>query len=164
MVGRVQTDTVIIQNARVLRNYTEQVWNLIGSPFAGGAPSILLYGDTNNAQDVSLNFMGMDDGFGNPTPGLVGTNGNGPPIGSTDAFQAKFSCTTFYTLNRILQYISSPSDFEEIFALDFGNFGNGNDMPGTTGGRIWFPTQAGYYNPNAGVSEDEPYELKYVSF
>ena len=149
------------QNARVLRNYTEQVWNLIGSPFAGGAPSILLYGDTNNAQDVSLNFMGMDDGFGNPTPGLVGTNGNGPPIGSTDAFQAKFSCTTFYTLNRILQYISSPSDFEEIFALDFGNFGNGNDMPGTTGGRIWFPTQAGYYNPNAGVSEDEPYENMY---
>ena len=149
------------QNARVLRNYSEQVWNLIGSPFAGGAPSILLYGDTNNAYDLSLNFMGADDGFGNPTPGLVGATGNGPPIGSTDAFQAKFSCTTFYTLNRILQYISSPSDFEEIFALDFGNFGNGSDMPGTFGGRIWYPTQAGYYNPNAGVSEDEPYENMY---
>ena len=141
------------QNSRVLRNYSEQVWNLIGSPFAGGSPILRLNDDTAAAYDLNLDFM--------QEFGLVGTNGNGPPAGNTDAFQAKFSCTTFYTLNRILQYISSPSDFEEIFAKDFGNYANGIEKPGTTVARMWFPTQAGYYNPNAGVSEDEPWENMY---
>tara|TARA_R110002073_G_scaffold87691_1_gene208204 strand:+ start:548 stop:5578 length:5031 start_codon:yes stop_codon:yes gene_type:complete len=149
------------QNARVLRNYSEQVWNLIGSPFAGGSPVLRMNEDLINEYDLDLSFMGMDDGFGNPTPGLVGTTGNGPPIGSTSAFQAKFSCSTVYTLNRILQYISSPSDFEEIFAKDFGNYPNGTPIKGKQVSRLWFPVQAGYYNSNAGVSNDEPYENMY---
>ena len=148
------------QNARVLRNYSEEVWNLIGSPFNGGNRYLTINEDTPQQYDVDLSFMGVDDGYGNPTPGLVGTNGNGPPIGSTDAHQAKFSCTTFYTLNRILQYISSPSDFEEIYAQDFGNNMSG-PINGTSIGRMWFPVQAGYYDANALSYEDEPYENMY---
>ena len=120
----------------MLRNYSEQVWNLIGSPFAGGSPVLRMNEDLINEYDLDLSFMGMDDGFGNPTPGLVGTTGNGPPIGSTSAFQAKFSCSTVYTLNRILQYISSPSDFEEIFAKDFGNYPNGTPIKGKQVSRL----------------------------
>ena len=142
------------QNARVLRNYTEEVWNIIGSPFAGGSPKITLNEDQLSEFDLNLAAL--------VSPGLVGTNGNGPPEGNTDAFQAKFSCTTYSTLNRILQYISSPSDFEEIYALDFGNYKNGLPKPGTQATKIWFPVQAGYYNKNTNdINADDPWENMY---
>jgi hypothetical protein len=142
------------QNARVLRNYSEEVWNIIGSPFAGGSPTITLNQNQLSQTTFSLSNLGED-------LGLVGTNGNGPATNNTDAFQSKFSCTTYSTLNRILQYISSPSDFEEVYARDYGNYRNGLPKPGTVISRLWFPAQAGYYNPDAGVSEDDPWENMY---
>ena len=154
------------QNARVLRNYSESTWNMIGSPWAGGMNKITIYDDQVWETVVTLSTV-----FTNPTTGLVGTNGNGPPEGESS--DVKYSCTTFYTLNRILQYISSPSDFEEIFAKDYGNSTNGNSTttpgfqelnphPNQNGKRMWFPNQAGYYNENSNSNlTDDPWENMY---
>ena len=130
------------QNARVLRNYDDETWNKIGSPYAGG--------------NTGLTFASLGVIF--DISSIVGTNGNGPPDGDPDA---RYSCTTEYTLNRILQYISSPSDFEEIQAKDFGTNVWGQDVL-PYGKRMWFPVQAGYYNKNTGnINEDDPWENMY---
>ena len=146
------------QNARVLRNYTESTWNMIGSPFAGGFNKITIDQDLVTEHVVYLNTI-----FNSPTTGLVGDNGNGPPEGESS--HVKYSCTTFYTLNRILQYISSPSDFEEIFSKDYGNDRRGVPLtpPVNLGGkRMWYPNQAGYKNKNANSNAaDDPWENMY---
>ena len=146
------------QNARVMRQYSESTWNMIGSPFAGGFNKITIDQDLVTEHVVYLNTI-----FNDPTTGLVGDNGNGPPEG--EASHVKYSCTTFYTLNRILQYISSPSDFEEIFSKDYGNEGDGTPSfthPQMNGKRMWYPNSAGYRNKNEmSNSSDDPWENMY---
>ena len=56
------------QNLRVLRNYSEEVWNLIGS-FNGGNRYLTINEDTPQQYDVDLSFMGSDDGYGNQHQG-----------------------------------------------------------------------------------------------
>ena len=140
------------QNARVLRQYSESTWNMIGSPFAGGNTGIT-YNLPSGLVSVDVSALAGETG-------LVGKNGNGPPPGQSDG--VKYSCTTYYSLNRILQYISSPSDFEEILAKDFGTGPNGVDFSGNHARRIWAPVQSGYYNKNnPDINADDPWENMY---
>ena len=130
------------QNARVLRNYDEEVWWKIGSPFAGGS--------------TGLTFSTNNGGYTMDITNMTGENGNGPPPGDPTA---RYSCTTVYVLNRILQYISSSSDFEEIQARDFGTKKDGSEESGMIVKRMWFPVQSGYYNKNtSNINDDDPWE------
>tara|TARA_R110000824_G_scaffold269809_1_gene458261 strand:+ start:73 stop:5460 length:5388 start_codon:yes stop_codon:yes gene_type:complete len=156
------------QNNRVLRNYSETTWNVIGSPWNGGKTTLTFQPDTPAQWTLDLATVIHPSQWW----GLIGSNGNGPPtIPQADpsrppiyeSADVKYSCSTIYTLNRLLQYISNSQDFEEIFAESYGNnFPDGspaNQMPK----RMWFPVQAGYYARGDSISSnyDEPWEMQY---
>lgn len=158
------------QNNRVLRNFSETTWNMIGSPWNGGSTTITMNPDQTNQWTLDLATIIPP----NQWWGLLGSNGNGPPFTQTynslglpnppvyESPNVRYSCSTYYTLNRILQYISNSQDFEEIYAITHGNNNDGTPAYNSPK-RMWFPVQSGYYARGSAISPafNEPWENQY---